>query len=207
MQPLGCIEKVDEIIHLNLLITIFNKMQTFIKNKNLVTADKFDEIAEKIFNHTVLMINKKEYRICEIEFYLKNKQHLDKYVHGNPDQQKYNSWYFHKFSNGSYKSGTFKGLDIALGDEGTHCGILIRSIFDIEDPEMIEGPCKTVNKILSEYKCDSIQEFVGKETLKAITNKHDFVLKDCKLIKKDIYKGPRIGLSDKYPEYQNKSYR
>ena len=35
--------------------------------------------------------------------------------------------YFHKFKNGSYKEGTFKGMDISLGnsDKNIYFGILI----------------------------------------------------------------------------------
>jgi hypothetical protein len=59
---------------------------------------------------------------------------MDEYTHCNDDQLKYGYWYFHKFPNGSYKGGTFKGLDITLGNnKDKYCGILIRSIYDIEN--------------------------------------------------------------------------
>lgn len=67
-------------------------------------------------------------------------------------QKNLGQWYFHKFGK-SYKSGTYKGLDITFGKGSiAHGGILIRAISQLDPPpvnEFIEGPCNCVNKILA----------------------------------------------------------
>jgi len=113
--------------------------------------ENFTYIADIILNHTLLMINGYPHRICEIEFYLNSESHPDEYVHCHEDQTKKGTWYFHRYNNGTYKNVTFKGLDIVLGSENIYAGILIRSIIDIKQKKLIEGPCRTVNHILSLY--------------------------------------------------------
>lgn len=169
----------------------------------------FPEIADALLNKSILMINHKKYRIVEIEFYLKNKYHKDKYVHCNPEQLLYGTYYFHKFGNGTYKAGTFKGMDITLGDisTSTYFGILIRSIKDLTENLVIEGPCNVVNRILLEYHCANIEEFTNGESLDIFNNDRQFIIKNKIHQNEQIYYGQRIGLSSKYPKFQNLSYR
>ncbi len=184
-------------------------METFINNKIEVTPQIFNEITNKILNESALSINNKIYRILEIEIYLYDKDHSDTYSHCDIDQLQYGGFYFHKFKNGTYKNGTFKGMDISLGNVETqkYCGILIRAIKNLETSEIIEGPCLSVNKILEEYKASDIKDFVSQ--------KYDNPLKiiDYKHFTEQIYVGPRIGLQSKTskivknPEYVNKDYR
>src|SRR6185437_11368400 len=106
-----------------------------------------------ILNKTILKVGKSKFRICEIEFYLYNKKHKDKYVNGHKDQLQYGKWYFHKMGQSeSYKGGTFMGLDLALGNKKkkSYCGILLRSMYDIKKKEMITGSCNLVKRILKE---------------------------------------------------------
>jgi hypothetical protein len=174
---------------------------------DILDETHFDYMANTLLNKYILVINKREYRIIEIEFYLHSDNHPDDYVHRHPDQLSSNMFYFHKFKSGSYKGGTFKGHDLCFGDENTYFGILIRSIYDIANDTVIEGPCNTVNRILSEYNYDSVREFVG-DGLGILGNDRGYVLKRNRdLVKKKIYVGSRIGLSDKFPEYQNRKYR
>lgn len=184
-------------------------MEKFIQKEKIVKDKKFDKIANKFLNKTILKINNSEFRIVEIEFYLKNQDHKDDYTHGNDDQLKYGNWYFHKFANGSYKSGTFKGLDLTLGNKksNSYCGILIRSIYDIKNKELIQGPCNCVNKILSKYKKTEIKDFTREKLLSATNNNRNFILENKKLEKEKIFKGPRVGLSEKYPKFKTKKYR
>lgn len=182
-------------------------MYTFIEKEITVDAKSFDKIANKMLNNTVLVINGKKFRICEIEFYLHTEDHEDEYVHKNKDQLKYGKWYFHQYKNGTYKSGTYKGMDLALGEDSTYCGILIRSIYDMKNKELIEGPCRSVNKILEEYDCKNVIDFTNGKVFDVLDNKHDFVLKNYEHEDITIYKGKRVGLSAKYEEYQNRPYR
>lgn len=169
----------------------------------------FDSIADIILNRRLLIVKNKKFRLTEIEMYLRNNNHNDEYVHCIDDQLNYKTFYFHKFKTGTYKSGTFKGMDLTFGDKdtNTYFGILIRSIKDCETNEIIEGPCNCVNRILKEYGMDSISQFTENKTLNILKNKHNFIVKREIFDKEDIYKGPRIGLGDKYPEFKLRPYR
>lgn len=84
------------------------------------------------------------YKIREIEIYYYDEDHEDPFVHCDPDQKSFGKWYFHK-RGGTYKGGTFKGLDFTIGSDNVYGGALIRSI---ENDELIEGPCNCVDEIL-----------------------------------------------------------
>jgi len=175
------------------------------------THNDFETIANIILNKLILKAGSKKFRICEIEMYFKNQDHDDKYVHSNPDQKSYGKFYFHKYQNGTFKSGTWKGLDIVLGNDNKYFGILIRSLMDLDTNEFIEGPCKSVNKILEQFNCADVEElfnneFAGICQISMTDEKINLASVDT-LAKLDIFKGPRIGLSDKYPYYQNLMYR
>jgi hypothetical protein len=112
----------------------------------------------------------KLYRIVELEYYYSSPDHPDPYVHLDPHQSHWMCWYFHRQNGKSYKGGTYKGLDISIGDIGSPIdstgesegatakgrkkraagagGLLIRSILNIETGEVIQGPCKVVNELL-----------------------------------------------------------
>ena len=183
--------------------------------------DNFHSIANKILNYTVLMINNNPHRICEIEFYLNSSEHRDLYVHGHDDQTKNGTWYFHRFNNGTYKNGTFKGLDIVFGfgenfgvkevhtgDDRAFAAVLIRSIANLNERKLIEGPCNTVNHILALTGFDSVLSFTENQSLNILNNKRGLIIVEGKPEKLEpISYAPRIGLSNKYPEYQNKKYR
>jgi hypothetical protein len=184
-------------------------METFIKEKTEVTSENFSEIADSILNHSVLLINEQLYRIVEIEFYLHCECHPDHYAHRDVDQLQYSGFYFHKHQNNTYKNGTRRGMDLSLGniESKKYCGILIRSLLNLSTGILTEGPCLCVNKILEEYKSNSILEFVN--------SKYEFPLKiiDYKLQSEPTYAGPRIGLQSKTSsivkaqEYVNRAYR
>ncbi len=185
---------------------------------------KFDMLATQILNNSILIANKKTFRICEIEFYLYCDGHRDEYSHRNPDQLLFEMFYFHRFKNGTFKAGTFKGLDISLGDfeRNTFFGILIRSLLDLDTLEFIEGSCNCVNAILHEFNVNTVKELFHQyyPTINQIPiddqklQLRNFALKKSNsdinnyfLEKFDIFKAPRIGLSNKYLEYKNKYYR
>jgi 3-methyladenine DNA glycosylase Mpg len=178
-------------------------------NYELINYDTIETIAKSLLLKYVLMVNDKEYRICEIEFYINSTQHPDQYTHSDDDQKSFGKWYFHKCSGGSYKGGTYKGMDITMGNNETYFGILIRSIYDENLCEMIEGPCRSVNKILELNNCYDVKEYMANKCDPlSVRNTRNVYLK-WKSSDNDepIYKGPRIGLSDKYPEWQNVPYR
>lgn len=189
-------------------------METFIKNNNQITKDNITEIADKLLNKTILISGNKSYRICEIEFYLHYDEHKDEYTHKNDDQLDYGKWYFHKFGNGSYKGGSFKGLDLTLGNRTSnkYCGILIRTLCNIDDDSAICGPSNSVSDLIGQHYESSVKKFMENKqsplsVLSDENNKYIYI-KDYEFPNnEDIYCGPRIGLSDKYPIWKNVNYR
>ena len=177
------------------------------------------EVVNNFLNAQVLVLNltdtspKIEFRLTEIEFYLYSVTHPDPYTHRAEEQKYKNRFYFHKFSNGTFKSGTWKGLDICLGNGDSYFGALIRSITDIGTGRPIEGPCLTVNRILDHFGSGNVREFIDK----VFGGKLDFDIYDeskpvhlrrsSGLQQETIFTGPRIGLSNKWPEFRDRHYR
>lgn len=175
-----------------------------------LNEDYFDQIADILLNHTYLLVNKKKYRLVEIEFYLNSNAHKDEYTHSNPDQLLMHTFYFHKYKTGTHKAGTYKGMDLTFGDAeaSAYFGILVRAIKPLEKGDIIEGPCKTVDQILKDYGVESILDLTRGENLDLFNNRLNFILvPDSTLDQQPICAGPRIGLSAKFPEYQNRPYR
>jgi 3-methyladenine DNA glycosylase Mpg len=184
----------------------------------------FDQLAHHILNDLILVIDPpssvedgkmiKKFRICEIEMYYRNSAHPDEYVHGHRNQLNHSHFYFHRYNNGSYKAGTYKGLDITLGNENLYFGILIRSIEDTETNEFIEGPCRVVNKLLDSFGVENVKEFMDKffpgidqiDIFNPLLHLAEPTA-DTPFPEERIFRGPRIGLSAKYPEYRNRPYR
>ena len=158
----------------------------------------FDQLANQLLNNYILKINETEWRIAEIEFYYYSSEHPDNYTHKDADQQRSNEWYFHRQNGGSFKGGTYKGLDISIGNGVNYGGILIRSI-RLESPrnqdtELIEGPCNVVNKILSLTHCETINDLVTK-IKPNVFEPGLLYLSPMKLEELYIMKGPRVGLT------------
>lgn len=167
-------------------------------------------------NNHQLVVNGKYYLLAEIEIYYFSDKHPDPFVHKNPQQQYPHSFYFHRASPmGKYKGGTFKGLDITFGNISQKIwgGYLIRSLYDPETQQFIEGPCNCVNHILKENKMDSINQLVDTLGILDIFTQNPLL----SLIKvgntQEIYSGPRVGLTLKKGDislkekYINRSYR
>ena len=90
-------------------------------------------------------------------------------------QKESGKWYFHK-QGGTYKSGTYMGLDLAFGKGNQAAGgISLRSLIPadvinckvFEKPahyndlkkDFIEGPCNCVRKILETTKPEGLSKF------------------------------------------------
>lgn len=175
-------------------------MSKFTLELDYKTLDEtnFEDIANQLLNESYLKINNIKYRLIEIEFYLRNHQHPDMYVHANAEQLLAYKYYFHKFATGTYKAGTFKGMDIVFGDadSNTYFGILIRAILNTETDVLIEGPCNVVNHILNAYEYNAIMDLTKNKSVRIRKNSNDFVLKSTsKFDLECMYRGPRIGLS------------
>jgi 3-methyladenine DNA glycosylase Mpg len=178
-----------------------------------VDEELLSRVADSLLNkHQVLVPvgdEVHEFRICEVEFYVKNESHNDEYTHQDDHQMSYGKWYFHRTKSGNYKGGTYKGVDLTLGEDGTHFGVLIRSLYDTENEDFIEGPCRCVNKILELNTCKNVGDYMDERTdPPSARSTKNFHIKRCRgLEKHDVYTGPRIGLSNKYPDFKEKAYR
>lgn len=178
--------------------------------KELIDHTRLDELSEYILNKIILRIKDQRYRICEIEYYIYGGEHLDAYTHQNKDQLEFGKFYFHKYKTGAYRSGTYKGMDITLGDKDNkvYFGILIRSVYNLDSKLFIEGPCRTVNKLLEHFGKPDVKAFMtGKQQLTIDNPNNEVWLELANIPEEEVYKGPRIGLSDKYPEFRTILYR
>ena len=121
----------------------------------------------------------------------------------------------------SFKSGTYKGLDLTFVniESKIYGGILIRGIMDLGSKQYVDGPCLSVNKLLGILGATDCKE------LKLSTwPKHDgdafdptnetFYLRrpEKNMERRDLSHGPRVGLTlkraDKYKEtFIDKNYR
>lgn len=180
----------------------------------------FEILADYLLNNIVLMIKGCEYRLGEIEFYYttipEDSKHKDPFTHQTNLQKTRGKWYFHQNPNATYKSGTYKGLDFTIGDgKFAFGGILIRTIQNLKDKSLIEGPCLVVNHILEKFNFKESKEFVDsylKEENSILNKELGFIEKKFEPLK--LYKSARVGLTLKKTqekalriEYLLKNYR
>jgi len=110
-----------------------------------------------------MMIAGKTYRILEVELYLTGPGHLDPFTHCSNVQKECGKWYFHRMGNGGYRSGSFKGLDISIGQNKYIGGLLIRTIIRESDGHVITGPSLCVDHILEQCGAKTINELVDEK--------------------------------------------
>jgi len=163
--------------------------------------DRMKQIAEFLLNEVVLMVNGKKHRFNELEFYITCKTHNDPFTHGDETQRTTANWYFHRSGN-TYRSGTYKGLDLSIGkNDKEFGGILIRSIEDVENGKIICGPCKSVDHMLEVCKAPTIKDLVDSQMKKDLsvdnTKGPIYVMIDNSIPKREIFRSPRVGLNMK----------
>jgi len=121
----------------------------------------FRRMAELLLNRATLRVAGYAHRLTEIEFYVNGLGHLDKFTHGDEMQKRGGSWYFHRTA-GQYRGGTYKGLDIAIGNPQIFGGILIRGVEQVEPlPRLFDGPCLCVDHMLELNGSPSIEHLVS----------------------------------------------
>eukprot|EP00427_Karlodinium_veneficum_P021087 CAMPEP_0169109184 /NCGR_PEP_ID=MMETSP1015-20121227/25829_1 /TAXON_ID=342587 /ORGANISM="Karlodinium micrum, Strain CCMP2283" /LENGTH=331 /DNA_ID=CAMNT_0009170863 /DNA_START=43 /DNA_END=1038 /DNA_ORIENTATION=+ len=132
------------------------------EKKYTAQLEALTKTAETLMNSWDLWIAGHRYRIAELESYVHSSSHVDPYTHGDEGQGSCGVWYFHR-KGGSYKSGSFKGLDLACGnkDAGVHAGLLLRAVIDCSSDEIVEGPCLVVDRILKLSGHASIASFAA----------------------------------------------
>jgi len=188
------------------------------------------QLAHYLLNDLVLCLNGTSYyRLAEVEFYFtttNSNVHKDPFTHMNEYQRECSQWYFHRSGTSkqsSYKSGTYKGLDIAFGSNEIFAGCLIRGLVHVgsnggskkkkgssNNLELVDGPCKVVDHILETVKADTVDSLVSekfKGVLSVTENSNVMCLKSKKDAPKDqqdalfardittVYSSGRVGLT------------
>ncbi|MEZ4450260.1 MAG: hypothetical protein R3B09_12355 [Nannocystaceae bacterium] len=137
--------------------------------RDLLPADDADEAAHGpafaraaalLLGGATLWIAGAAHRIAEIELYWTSDAHPDPFTHGDPMQREFGRWYFHRQGT-SYKGGSFKGLDLAVGSPRVAAGILLRAIVDVERGALVEGSCSVVDHILARTGSASVAALAG----------------------------------------------
>jgi len=164
--------------------------------------ERFSKIADELLNYVALVINGKRYRFTELEFYLTSSTHDDPFTHCDDVQYTLANWYFHR-SGKSYKSGSYKGLDLSIGNSAKEAGgILIRSIESLDGTaKVVCGPSKTVDHILEVCKAEqnAVKAFVEEQLKKNLSIAKIpggllYIEFDPTLPRRDIFKSARVGL-------------
>ncbi len=114
-------------------------------------AAVFAACAQWLLQSAVLYAGGRPHRITELEVYWHGPHHPDNFTHGDPQQREFGRWYFHRQGE-TYKSGTYKGLDIAVGNAAAAGGLLLRGLAPVTDAGgatgIIDGPSLCVDQIL-----------------------------------------------------------
>ena len=116
----------------------------------------FAHIAATLLNGCDFLVTGGAFRIAEIEIYYRGAGHRDPFAHAHPFQLQAGKWYFHR-TGGSYRGGTFKGLDLSLGDGSATLGALLRTIVDPAGIA-ISGPSRIVDHLLRLTGTASVKE-------------------------------------------------
>jgi hypothetical protein len=129
-----------------------------------VTADEhhapwFGALVGRLMNECDLVVAGDRYRFTELETYYHGGAHLDPFAHRDPVQLEVGRWYFHRTA-GEYRGGSFKGLDLALGDGAAYFGVLIRGVIALAGG-VLDGPCVTVDHILEKTKAANVAALDG----------------------------------------------
>ncbi len=115
----------------------------------------FAGIAGHLLNETDLVIAGRRHRLAEVEaYYFHPRFHPDPFTHRHPIQRESGRWYFHRVGT-AYRGGSFKGVDLTLGDGEATFGILIRSIVTPAG-EIIVGPSRIVDDLLRQTGTASV---------------------------------------------------
>ncbi|MBY0527436.1 MAG: hypothetical protein K2R98_28830 [Gemmataceae bacterium] len=107
----------------------------------------FAALAARLLAGAKLHVRGEPHQLVEIEFYYHSATHPDPFTHGEPLQQECGRWHFHR-TRGSYRGGSFKGLDLTFGTSGVYGGILIRGL-QAPDGTRIDGPSLCVDYLLT----------------------------------------------------------
>ncbi len=133
-------------------LTLFQRPDPFLGEET--AAEWFLSMTERLLNGSQLLVGGKAHRFTEVEVYYNGEGHADPYAHCDPIQLHCGRWYFHR-TNGVYRSGSFKGFDLAFGDGRNYGGILIRGL-EKPNGELVDGPSLCVDYLLDATAAETV---------------------------------------------------
>lgn len=104
-------------------------------------------VARWLIREVELVAGDEALRVEEAEAYFVGGAHRDPFAHQHPTQSDPGRWYFHRVG-GSYRGGSFKGLDLTFGPPGTFGGVLIRTLRR-PSGALVSGPSRCVDHLLA----------------------------------------------------------
>lgn len=173
----------------------------------------FARIAGVLLNASRLVVAGEPHRLTEVELYYHGPDHEDPFAHRDLVQQTAGAWYFHR-TGGSYRGGSFKGLDLAFGRRGVFSGVLLRGLEDAAG-RFVDGPSLLVDHVLMKTGVASVRELdetiAGRLAWDASSPVH---LDRHPEESRPIYRTARVGLTlkravpgDPRPTFLVKDYR
>jgi hypothetical protein len=166
-----------------------------------VTADEhfgpwFADLARRLMNEADFVVAGTRYRFAELEMYYSGWGHPDLFAHRDPVQLEDGKWYFHR-TRGEYRGGSFKGLDLALGDGASYFGILIRTVAAVDGTLFLDGPCVTVDHLLAQTKTANVAALDGVINQRSIwdTTSPLHIVEAKTPRAADVWASSRVGLS------------
>ena len=121
-----------------------------------IAEEWFSNIAGHLLNHSRLLAGGEMHRLVEVECYYHGPGHFDPFAHRDPIQLETGRWYFHR-TGGTYRSGSFKGIDLSFGDGTAYNGFLIRGL-EKPDGELVDGPSLVVDYLLGKTATKTVAE-------------------------------------------------
>ncbi len=122
----------------------------------------FAALADLTLRRATLYVQGVAHRITEVEFYYRGPGHEDPFTHADPMQAHFGRWYFHR-TGASFRGGSFKGLDVALGGPHARGGMLLRGLAPIaRSASLIDGPCTVVDHMLALTQAPSISALAAR---------------------------------------------
>ena len=116
----------------------------------------FAEVAGHLLNGIDLLICGDPYRVAEVEAYYFSEAHPDPFAHRDPIQLRIGRWYFHR-TGGTYRGGSFKGVDLTFGDGRATFGMLVRTIVTPHGMP-IDGPSLIVDHLLARLNLKTVAQ-------------------------------------------------
>lgn len=172
----------------------------------------FARIAAALLTSSRLIVAGQPHRLIEVELYHYGPGHEDPFAHRDPVQLNVGVWYFHR-TGGTYRGGSFKGLDLAFGRPGVFSGVLFRGLEDAAG-RIVDGPSLLVDHLLKTTGIPSVRELdatiAGRLAWDASSPVH---LLRTEPEPREVYRAARVGLTLKraageaWPTFLAKEYR